>query len=87
MLKTMSHKLLGYALGVRSLLSDQPLVERLTKAGGDATFSKLVSEIVTSKQFRYRREPDDAPAHRHSQTRLRSGERAAVAEGIESDGE
>jgi hypothetical protein len=56
-LKTFSYKLLGYALGRTVLLSDQPLVERLTHAGGEATFSKLVAEIVTSRQFRYRREP------------------------------
>jgi len=60
-LKTMSAKLLGYALGRTMLLSDQPLIERLTKSGGDAPFSKLVTEIVTSRQFRYRR-GQDAPA-------------------------
>jgi hypothetical protein len=61
-LKTMTYKLLGYALGRTVMLSDQPLVERLTKAGGQATFSELVSEIAMSRQFRYRREKDDAPA-------------------------
>jgi hypothetical protein len=58
-LRTMSHKLLGYALGRTVTASDRLLVDRLMQAGGDATFSKLVSEIVTSKQFRYRREPNE----------------------------
>lgn len=60
-LRTLSHKLLGYALGRTILLSDQPLVERLTTAGSDAHFSKLVTEIVSSRQFRHRREQDEAP--------------------------
>lgn len=61
-LKTMSYKLLGYALGRTVIVSDQPLVEKLTKAGGDTTMSKLISEIVNSKQFRYRRERDETSA-------------------------
>jgi hypothetical protein len=56
-LKTMSYKLVGYALGRTVLASDQPLIEALTKDGGATTVAKLASEIVTSKQFRYRREP------------------------------
>ena len=36
------------------MLSDQPLIERMVAAGGDATFSQLAAEIVTSKQFRNR---------------------------------
>jgi hypothetical protein len=55
-MRTFSYKMLGYALGRTVLLSDQPLVDKLTKAGGEVTFSKLISDIVTSKQFRYRRE-------------------------------
>jgi mono/diheme cytochrome c family protein len=60
-LKTFSFKLLGYALGRTVLASDQPLVEKLTKSGGDATFSQLAAEIVASRQFRYRREPEQQP--------------------------
>jgi hypothetical protein len=60
-LKTFSYKLLGYALGRTVQLSDQPLIESLIKAGGGATFAQLASEIVLSKQFRYRREGDDSP--------------------------
>ncbi|MBC7925728.1 MAG: DUF1588 domain-containing protein, partial [Bryobacteraceae bacterium] len=55
-LKTMSYKLIGYALGRTVLASDQPLVDSLVNAGGDATFAQLVTGIATSKQFRYRRE-------------------------------
>jgi len=55
-LRTMSFKLLGYALGRTVMASDQPLIDKLTQAGGDATFSRLAAEIVTSKQFRNRRE-------------------------------
>jgi hypothetical protein len=54
-LRNMSNKLIGYALGRTVLASDQPLVERLIQAGGQATFSELATQIVTSPQFRYRR--------------------------------
>jgi hypothetical protein len=59
--RTMSYKLLGYALGRTVLGSDQPLIERLIKAGGDATLAQLATEIVTSRQFRFRREREEAP--------------------------
>jgi hypothetical protein len=55
-LKTMSYKLLGYALGRTVLASDQPLIDQLTEKGNNITFSQLATEIVSSKQFRYRRE-------------------------------
>jgi hypothetical protein len=42
------------------LASDQPLVESLVNAGADATFSQLTTAIVTSKQFRYRRDREDS---------------------------
>lgn len=71
-MKNLSNKLLGYALGRTVLASDQPLVEELTKAGTDVTFSKLVTEVVTSKQFRYRRERNESqpssPQTPHPQT-------------------
>ena len=54
-IRNMSHKLIGYALGRTVLASDQPLVDRMVAAGGEAGFSKLVTEIITSPQFRYRR--------------------------------
>lgn len=64
--KTLSYKLVGYALGRTVLASDQLLIERMVKAGGDATFAQLATEIATSKQFRYRvgqaENPSTAPA-------------------------
>jgi Protein of unknown function (DUF1592)/Protein of unknown function (DUF1588)/Protein of unknown function (DUF1595)/Protein of unknown function (DUF1585) len=64
--KTLSHKLVGYALGRTVLSSDQLLIERMTQAGGDATFAQLATEIAISKQFRHRRgreeRPEAAPA-------------------------
>ncbi|MBN9661946.1 MAG: DUF1592 domain-containing protein [Acidobacteria bacterium] len=60
--RTMARKLIGYALGRTILASDQSLVERLSHEGPNATFSQLVNEVVSSKQFRYRRGPEPAPA-------------------------
>jgi hypothetical protein len=57
-LKTFSQKLVGYALGRTMLVSDQPLIEKLSQSGG-ANFSKLIQEIVTSRQFRNRRAADE----------------------------
>src|SRR5947208_2469539 len=58
-LQTLSHKMLGYALGRTVLISDQPMLDKLVSAGGNATISQLAAEIATSKQFRNRlgREP------------------------------
>ena len=53
--RTLSKKLLGYALGRTVALSDQRLIDRMVQAGGEASFSRLVVEIVSSRQFRYRR--------------------------------
>jgi hypothetical protein len=55
-IRTLTKKLLGYALGRTTILSDEPLIERLTKSGGDTTFASLITEIANSKQFRFRRE-------------------------------
>lgn len=59
--KTLSYKLVGYALGRTVLASDQLLIERMVKAGGDATFSQLATEIATSKQFRSRLGQEENP--------------------------
>lgn len=56
--KNMAQKLLGYALGRTMLAGDQVLIQKLAAAGGDATFAQLATEIVSSKQFRYRVEPE-----------------------------
>lgn len=63
--KTLSYKLVGYALGRTVLASDQLLIERMVRAGGDITFAQLATEIATSKQFRNRLQaeaPATAPA-------------------------
>ena len=59
-LRNLSNKLVGYALGRTVLASDQQLIDRLTELGGDATFSQLAATIVTSKQFRYHRGQGEA---------------------------
>jgi hypothetical protein len=60
-LRTLSHKLLGYSLGRTVQASDQPLVEQMVEAGGAASLSELVSEIVASRQFRFRLGRGEAP--------------------------
>ena len=60
-LRTLSQKLLGYALGRTMLASDQPLIEKLTAEGGEARFSKIVTGIVLSRQFRNRRQQEGIP--------------------------
>ncbi|MEW5980522.1 MAG: DUF1592 domain-containing protein [Acidobacteriota bacterium] len=59
--RTLAQKLLGYALGRTILLSDQPLIDRLVDAGGDASFSRLAAEIVSSPQFCKRRGQEESP--------------------------
>ena len=49
---TLSHKLLGYALGRTIQGSDQLLVNRMVAAGDKATIADLADVIVTSGQFR-----------------------------------
>jgi hypothetical protein len=58
--RTLAYKLVGYALGRTVQASDEPLIERMVQAGGNATFSQLAAEIVTSKQFRNRLGREDA---------------------------
>ncbi len=60
-MKTLSKKMLGYALGRTVLASDQPLVAGMTAAGGNASFSDLAVKIVTSRQFRNRSGDDEIP--------------------------
>lgn len=60
-LRMMSQKLLGYALGRTVLLSDRPLIDRMAASGWDAKFADLAAQIVVSRQFRYRREGDESP--------------------------
>ena len=59
--KTLSKKMLGYALGRTVLASDRALIDELTAAGGNATFSDLAIKIVTSRQFRHHQGQDNRP--------------------------
>ena len=59
-MKNLSRKMLGYALGRTVLASDRSLIDELTSAGSNATFSDLVTKIVTSRQFLHRQGKDDA---------------------------
>jgi hypothetical protein len=53
-MKTLSRKMLGYALGRTVLASDRALVDELIAAGDEASFSDLAIKIVSSRQFRNR---------------------------------
>ena len=54
--RTLSLKLLGYALGRGELVSDERLIEEmLAGLGQGGRFSELVVKIVTSRQFCYHR--------------------------------
>ena len=61
--RTMSTKLVGYALGRTVQASDQLLIDRMVNAGSEATFSQLVADIVTSRQFRDHAGRDEAPTN------------------------
>lgn len=76
-LKNMSYKLLGFALGRTVQASDQLLVERLTQGGGDQTFADLAATIVSSQQFQTRLGREEAPAT--SQTTDEEGAATALA--------
>ena len=55
--RTLATKLVGYALGRGESIADALLIDRMIEAAReDARFSNLVERIVTSQQFRYRRE-------------------------------
>jgi len=60
--RTLSFKLLGYALGRTVIASDQPLADRMVAAGPEASFAQLATEIATSKQFRNRAGREAVPA-------------------------
>ena len=55
-LRTLSRKLVGYALGRTVQPSDSALMDRMVKAGANVSFSRLVTEIALSRQFRHRRD-------------------------------
>ena len=54
--RTLSARLLGYALGRAELASDRPLLNEMAdELKQDGTFSALVAKVVSSKQFLYRK--------------------------------
>jgi hypothetical protein len=57
-MRNMSQKLIGFALGRTAQASDEPLIEKLAQAGGETSVAKMASEIVMSRQFRYRRQEE-----------------------------
>lgn len=54
-LRNFARKLMGYALGRTMAIGDQPLIDQLALSGADTSISRLVTQIVTSRQFRQRR--------------------------------
>ncbi len=59
-MSTLAKKMLGYALGRTVLISDRPLINEMAAAGGNASFSDLALEVISSRQFRHRA-GDDLP--------------------------
>lgn len=54
--RTLSTKLLGYALGRGELISDKLLIDQMVATlESDPRFSRLVEQVVTSPQFRFQR--------------------------------
>jgi hypothetical protein len=54
--RTLCTKLVGYALGRRESISDVLLIDQMmANIEEDGRFSRLVENVVTSRQFRYRR--------------------------------
>ncbi len=75
-LYTLNRKLVGYALGRTVLPSDEPLIADLISQTNGTTMEKLVTAIVESKQFRYRR--DDRPTQQAAQSASQSRDRKAT---------
>jgi uncharacterized protein DUF1592/uncharacterized protein DUF1588/uncharacterized protein DUF1587/uncharacterized protein DUF1595/uncharacterized protein DUF1585/cytochrome c len=59
-MKTLSRKMLGYALGRTVRGSDRELVESMIKAGDKASFADLAAIVVASRQFRNKVGEDSA---------------------------
>jgi len=59
-LRNMAQKLIGFALGRTAQASDEMLIEKLAQSGGETSVAKMASEIVMSRQFRYRRQEETA---------------------------
>jgi len=74
-MKTLSRKMLGYALGRTVRGSDRQLIERMSHAGDNASFADLAASIVTSRQFRNKVGDSAAPVI----TRTGHGSKSATA--------
>jgi hypothetical protein len=79
-LRNLSRKLLGYALGRTILASDKPLIDRMTAAGSEATFADLAAEIALSRQLRYIRQSEESPPQLAGRTARPSGQRNSTLE-------
>jgi hypothetical protein len=73
-MKTLSKKMIGYALGRTVRASDQALIDDMVRAGGSSSFSDLVVKVVTSRQFRNHLGEADGPA------RMTTGSKIAARE-------
>jgi mono/diheme cytochrome c family protein len=51
---TLSRKMLGYSLGRTPMASDRPLLDAMVRSGRTSSFADLATQIVISRQFRYR---------------------------------
>jgi hypothetical protein len=58
---TLSRKMIGYALGRNPQPADRRLIAEMVKAGGNASFADLATQVVTSRQFRNRARGADLP--------------------------
>jgi hypothetical protein len=67
-MRTLSRKMIGYALGRTVLPSDQRLVTEMVAAGGQATIADLAVKVVTSRQFLNRDGQGGAPPAPRSTT-------------------
>jgi hypothetical protein len=83
-MKTLSKKMLGYALGRTVLASDQRLINDMIASGFDSTFADLATRIVTSRQFRTREGRDDAaspvPSHTPAAATVTAANRPSPSE-------
>src|SRR5262249_54275481 len=67
--RTLCGKLLGFALGRSELISDRPLLSQMASGlKTDNRFSTLITQIVTSPQFRYRRASERSEYHAQNES-------------------
>jgi hypothetical protein len=59
--RTLCTKLVGYALGRGEAICDVLLIEQMMSDSPSGSFSGLVEQVVSSRQFRYRRSGSEEP--------------------------